>query len=66
MAKKWTPDPAYIEHHNQLSTRELKEAVAILERDVSVHKKSNCSPKRLMFLEGCHQAIKELYEQRIQ
>lgn len=66
MTKEWTPDPGYIEHHNRLSTRELEQAVALLERDVSNHRGSNCSPRRLMFLEGCYQAIKELYEQRIQ
>lgn len=63
---KWTPDPAYVEYHKQLSTRDLEVAVGILERDITVHQTGNCNPKRLVYLEGCHQAIKELYERRIQ
>lgn len=64
--KKWSPDPAYIKHHEDLSTDELSVAIGLLERDIEVHKNSNCNPKRVVFLEGCYQAVKDIYDKRMQ
>ena len=65
--KKWAPHPAYIKVHEDLSTDELSVAVGLLERDIEIHKSSphHPNPKRVVFLEGCYEAVKDIYDKRM-